>query len=77
MGNIFRNSVLMISATTARNCEEGILIERTPRFTTIRVPVSSDQLQFSGTMLVRSWMMAWPVAVDGSGSPLSSRGWVL
>ena len=77
MGDIFKNSVLTISATTAKNSTEGFLHPRIPRFKPIEsIHTSTNQL-FNRKVVFRPWLKSWASSVEGPDSPLSSRGWIL
>lgn len=77
MGDIFKNSLLTISATTAKNSTEGFLHPRTPRFKPIQVEHISNNPLFTRRILFRPWLKSWASNIDGPDSPLSSRGWIL
>lgn len=77
MGDIYRNSALTLSATTAKNSTEGFLHPRTPRFEPIYLTQSSENPRLNGIHAIRPWLMSWTKCVEGDQSPLSSRAWIL
>ena len=78
MGEIFKNSTLTISTTTANNSTKGFLHPRTPRFQPIKVIHSKNTNPlFIRDILLRPWLKSWSQSVEGPDGPLSSRGWIL
>lgn len=77
MGEIYENSHITISATAAKDSTRGILHDRASRFRPIVLPHSSENRELNRPMVLRPWLLSWSQSIDGSDSPLSSRGWVL
>lgn len=72
MIDVYRNSVLTISAMSAQNSHEGFLHRRnSPGRFSCEVPFSSSERQISGTAIV-----SWPPSSPGP-DVLATRGWTL
>ena len=78
MSDIYRHSMLNISATTASNCREQILTKRDVRFTSIALVLQSNDFNLNGKVIrIRPLLMNRSEAIDGRGSYLSKRGWTM
>ncbi len=77
MDEIYKNSVLTISATTASNSEGGILTPRRNRFPPIAIRFRSQRFSCSGVLWIRHVLSPFDHAIEGKESPLSKRGWCL
>jgi len=76
MGDVYRHSVLNISATLGKDCRHGLLHKRTQHHG-IPIPCQSHTLGSSGRLFLRPVPKTWHKSLEGEDSPLSSRGWVL
>ncbi|RDW61071.1 hypothetical protein BP6252_12454 [Coleophoma cylindrospora] len=77
MGDIFKNSTLTLSATTAKNSTVGFLHPRTATYQSIRLGHHSENPYLNTRIVLRPWLRRWAECIDGDMSPLSSRGWIL
>jgi len=77
MGDIYKNSLLTISATTATNSKGGILVRRRSQFTPIRLLFRSQRFGFGGSLYIRHIFLSFDHAIEGTESPLAKRGWCL
>lgn len=65
MGDIYENSLLTISATTATNSKGGILVRQRSQFTPIRLLFRSQRFGFGGSLYIRHIFLE----LVGNGSP--------
>lgn len=77
MADIYKHSYITIAAQSGRNSHEGILKERIFEFDSIEVPFNSKVRNIRTSMYLRPVQDNWDTGINGAGSALSTRAWVL
>jgi len=77
MADIYKNSYVTIAAESSRDSHEGMFSERILAFQPIEVPFNSKTRAIRDVVYIRQALDDWETCVNGTGSALRSRGWVL
>jgi len=77
MAGIYKNSYVTITAESSRDSHEGMFSERILDFHPIEVPFNSKSRAIRDVLYIRQALDDWETCVNGTGSALRSRGWVL
>jgi hypothetical protein len=77
MADIYKNSYVTIAAESSRDSHEGMFGERILAFQPIEVPFHSKTWAICDILYIRQALDDWETCVNGTGSALRSRAWVL